>query len=161
MPDSTRIAAPERSRAPRLERWNPSLRSASDGHPEHAVAGAFHVGLTACKSYIYDPSNVMPWNASSPHCNRSTSWSIGSTREVSLHSRHAPWWCHFPSSMTQLAYSQEFSFEPLGLEPGLHRPTVQSAWVVPEDGHPPGNRSTGSQQQQLYYVVPTHLPVNL
>lgn len=45
---------------PDPERWNPSLRSEGDGHPDHAVAGASHVGLTDRKNYIYDPTNVMP-----------------------------------------------------------------------------------------------------
>lgn len=63
--------------------------------------------------------------------------------------------------MTQSADSQGFSFEPLGLEPGLHCLTVQSTWVILKESHALGNCSTESQQQQLYYVVPTHLPVNL
>ena len=45
---------------PDLEQWNPSLRSEGNGHPEHAIAGASHVRLTDCKSYIYNPSKVMP-----------------------------------------------------------------------------------------------------
>ena len=56
-----------------------------------SLAGASHVGLRDCKSYIYNPSNVMSWNASSPHCNQSISWSIGSMWEVSLHSGYASW----------------------------------------------------------------------